>query len=78
MGLHQQKFASVVMGVLIMEDILAIVMMVMLTAVAQGKGADGSQMLYSVLKIVFFLVRGVVRIQVVAGEMGAFHMDSFS
>ena len=56
MGLHQQKFASVVMGVLIMEDILAIVMMVMLTAVAQGKGADGSQMLYSVLKIVFFLV----------------------
>ena len=56
MGLHQQKFAGVVMGVLIMEDILAIVMMVMLTAVAQGKGADGSQMLFSVFKIVFFLV----------------------
>ena len=36
MGLRQQKFASMVMSVLILEDILAIVMMVMLSAIAGG------------------------------------------
>ena len=34
MGLRQQKFAGMVMSVLILEDILAIVMMVMLSAIA--------------------------------------------
>lgn len=56
MGLKQQKFAGLVMSVLILEDILAIVMMVMLSAVATGSGADGSQLLMSVVKIAFFLV----------------------
>ncbi len=55
LGLRQQQFAQVVMSVLILEDILAIVMMVMLSAIAQGS-ADGGQMLGSVVKIVFFLV----------------------
>src|SRR5574344_3084143 len=36
MGLRQQRFASLVMSVLVLEDILAIVMMVMLSAVASG------------------------------------------
>ena len=56
MGLRQQKFASMVMSVLILEDILAIVMMVMLSAIASGSSPDGGQMLTSVLRIVFFLV----------------------
>ena len=56
MGLRQQKFASMVMSVLILEDILAIVMMVMLSAIAGGNNPDGGQMLTSVLKIAFFLV----------------------
>ena len=56
MGLRQQKFASMVMSVLILEDILAIVMMVMLSALASGNNPDGGQMLESVLKIGFFLV----------------------
>ena len=50
MGLRQQKFAGMVMSVLILEDILAIVMMVMLSAI------DGEQMIGSVIKIAFFLV----------------------
>jgi CPA2 family monovalent cation:H+ antiporter-2 len=56
MGLRQQQFASMVMSVLILEDILAIVMMVMLSAIAGGNSPDGGQMAQSVLRIVFFLV----------------------
>jgi len=56
MGLRQQKFAGMVMSVLILEDILAIVMMVMLSAIAGGSTPDGGQMLGSVIKIAFFLV----------------------
>lgn len=56
MGLRQQKFAGMVMSVLILEDILAIVMMVMLSAIAVGSSPDGGQMVGSIVKIVFFLV----------------------
>lgn len=56
MGLRQQKFSGMVMSVLILEDILAIVMMVMLSAVARGANPDGGQMIGSLLRITFFLV----------------------
>lgn len=56
MGLRQQKFAGMVMSVLILEDTLAIVMMVMLSAIAGGNNPDGEQMIGSVIKIAFFLV----------------------
>lgn len=56
MGLRQQKFAGMVMSVLILEDILAIVMMVMLSAIAGGNNPDEEQMIGSVIKIAFFLV----------------------
>lgn len=56
MGLRQQKFAQPVMSVLILEDILAIVMMVMLSAIASGNSPDGGEMIGSVVKIGFFLV----------------------
>ncbi|MBQ8463177.1 MAG: cation:proton antiporter [Prevotella sp.] len=60
LGLRQQQFAGLVMSVLILEDILAIVMMVMLSAIAGGSSPDGSQMLVSIAKIVFFLVLWLV------------------
>ena len=56
MGLRQQRFAGLVMSVLILEDILAIVMMVMLSAIASGNNPDGEQMLGSLFKIGFFLI----------------------
>lgn len=56
LGLRQQRFAGLVMSVLILEDILAIVMMVMLSAIANGSNPDGGQMLGSVMKIAFFLI----------------------
>ena len=56
MGLRQQKFAGPVMSVLILEDVLAIVMMVMLSALASGTSPDGGEMIGSVMKIGFFLI----------------------
>ena len=60
LGLRQQQFAGLVMSVLILEDILAIVMMVMLSAIASGSSPDGGQLLQSVLSIAFFLVLWLV------------------
>jgi CPA2 family monovalent cation:H+ antiporter-2 len=60
LGLRQQQFAGMVMSVLILEDILAIVMMVMLSAIASGNNPDGGQMLSSVVKIAFFLILWLV------------------
>ena len=60
LGLRQQQFAGLVMSVLILEDILAIVMMVMLSAIASGNNPDSGQMLGSVAKIGFFLVLWLV------------------
>ena len=60
LGLRQQQFAGLVMSVLILEDILAIVMMVMLSAVASGNDLEGGQMLEAVMKIVFFLILWLV------------------
>ena len=59
LGLRQQQFAGLVMSVLILEDILAIVMMVMLSAIAQGN-LEGGQMVESVARIVFFLILWLV------------------
>ena len=56
MGLRQQRFASLVMSVLILEDVLAIVMMVMLSTIASGSNPDGGMMLMSVLRLGFILI----------------------
>ena len=60
LGLRQQQFTGLVMSVLILEDILAIVMMVMLSAIASGNNPNGGQMLGSIVKIAFFLVLWLV------------------
>ena len=60
LGLRQQQFAGLVMSVLILEDILAIVMMVMLSAIASGNDLEGGQMLEAVVRIAFFLILWLV------------------
>ncbi len=60
LGLRQQQFAGMVMSVLILEDILAIVMMVMLSALASGSEMGGGQLLQSVMRIGFFLILWLV------------------
>ena len=56
MGLRQQRFAGLVLSVLIIEDILAIVLMVMLSTLAVSKEFEGIQMLTSILQLGFFLI----------------------
>ena len=56
MGLRNERFAGLVLSVLIIEDILAIVLMVMLSTLAVSKEFEGSQMLFSILKLGFFLI----------------------
>ena len=56
MGLRQKRFASLVLSVLIIEDLLAIVLMVMLSTMAVSKEVESSQMIASILKLVFFIV----------------------
>ena len=45
LGLRQKRFASLVLSVLIIEDILAIVLMVMLSTLAVSQEFEGTQML---------------------------------
>ena len=56
MGLRQERFAGLVLSVLIIEDILAIVLMVMLSTLAVSKEFEGTQMLGSILELGFFLI----------------------
>ena len=55
-GLRQQRFAGLVLSILIIEDILAIVLMVLLSTVAVSQNFEGGEMVYSIGKLVFFLI----------------------
>lgn len=56
MGLRQRKFASLVLAVLIVEDLFAVLMMVLLSSIAINNSVEGSELLYSVGKLMFFLI----------------------
>ncbi len=56
LNLRQKKFASLVFAVLIVEDLFAVLMMVILSSIAINKSVEGSEMLFSIGKLVFFLV----------------------
>ena len=55
LGVKTQKFAGNVIGALIVQDILAILMMVLLSTVAVSQQFSGTELLQSVLKLIFFL-----------------------
>lgn len=56
LGLRQRKFASLVFAVLIVEDLFAVLMMVILSSIAINNSVEGSEMLFSVSKLAFFLI----------------------
>jgi len=56
LGVKTQKFTDVVLGVLIIEDLIAVVLMVLLSTVAISQTFAGGEMIISVLKLLFFLV----------------------
>ena len=55
LGVKAKKFAGIVIGSLIVQDIVAILMMVLLSTVAVSQKFSGTELLMSVLKLVFFL-----------------------
>jgi len=56
LGVKNQKFAGIVTGVLIIEDLAAVLLMVLLSTVAVSRTFEGVEMIMSVLKLAFFLV----------------------
>ncbi len=56
LGVKHKKFAGLVFGVLIVEDLVAILLLVLLSTVAVSQQFAGSEMLISIAKLAFFLV----------------------
>lgn len=56
LGMKTRKFAGMVFGVLVIEDLAAVLLLVLLSTVAVSKNFSGGQMLFSVLKLAFFLI----------------------
>ena len=56
LGLRTKRFAGLVFGILIIEDLVAIVLMVLLSTMAVSKNFEGMEMVYSIGKLMFFLL----------------------
>ena len=56
LGVKGKKYASLVFGVLVIEDIVAIILMVLLSTIAVSQKFAGMDMLLSIAKLVFFLL----------------------
>lgn len=56
LGLLKKQFTGLVLSVLILEDILAIVLMVILSTMAVSHNFEGVEMLQSIAKLMFFLI----------------------
>lgn len=56
LGVRKQRFAGLVFSVLILEDIIAIVLMLLFSTMAASKQFEGMEMLRSMLKLIFFLI----------------------
>jgi CPA2 family monovalent cation:H+ antiporter-2 len=55
LGLKSQQFAGLVFGILVIEDLVAILMLVLLSTLAVSQQFAGTEMLRAVLKLGFFL-----------------------
>ena len=55
LGLKQKKFASLVLAVLIIEDLFAVLMLVLLSSLAMGD-VQGMDLIFSIGKLIFFLI----------------------
>lgn len=56
LGIQHKKFASLVFAVLIVEDLFAVLMMVILSSIAINNSVEGGEMIMSVSKLAFFLI----------------------
>ncbi|MDD4712385.1 MAG: cation:proton antiporter, partial [Bacteroidales bacterium] len=55
LNMRDRPFTTGVFGVLVVEDLVAVIMMVMLSTISVSKVFDGSQLLFSITRLAFFL-----------------------
>ncbi len=55
LGVKTKQYARIVFGVLVVEDIVVILLMVLLSTIAVTKEFAGTEILFTILKLVFFL-----------------------
>ncbi|MBC7553062.1 MAG: cation:proton antiporter [Taibaiella sp.] len=56
LGVKSKNFAHLVFGILVIQDLVAIVLLVLLPSLAVKKGVTGMSLAFPVVKLVFFLV----------------------
>ena len=54
--LKHEKFTTHVIGALVVEDLVAVILMVILSTLSVGNTFDGGELVLSMLKLVFFLI----------------------
>lgn len=69
MNLKEKPFTNMVFGVLIVEDLVAVILMVLLSTISVSKVFDGADLLLSISRLVFFLAIWFI--------MGIFLIPSF-
>jgi len=55
LGIKTKQYARIVFGVLVVEDIVVILLMVLLSTIAVTKQFAGTEILFTILKLLFFL-----------------------
>src|SRR5688572_29579028 len=55
-GVRTKKFATLVLGILIVEDVVAILLLVLLSTLAVSQQFAGSELMMQMLKLMFFLI----------------------
>lgn len=56
LGVKTKQYARIVFGVLVVEDIVVILLMVLLSTIAVTKHFEGMEIVFTVVKLLFFLV----------------------
>lgn len=56
LGLRQQKFAGICFGILVVEDLFAVVLMVLLASIAVKNSFEGMEMAWQVIKLIAYLI----------------------
>lgn len=56
LGMRQRRYVSMIFAVLIVEDLVAVVLLVILSSIAINEHVSSDQMIASILKLTFFLI----------------------
>ena len=54
--LKNEKFTTHVIGALVVEDLVAVILMVILSTLSVGNTFDGGELVFSMIKLMFFLI----------------------